>query len=151
MNNLLEERDALSAEANLVRSKLMKTVEALDRRRHDALDVGLLVRRHAAPLGVAAAVVVATLAGSVLLLAHRIATSKQRRRRERWRMLGRVWRHPERAARTSPSFFASLGRSIALGVLSFVVMFPAKRVTAKLLTRGESRARALTIRARASD
>ena len=61
-----KDKAELTAEADEARTKLLRTVEALDRRRHDAFDVGLQVRRHAARLAVAGAVLVGGVAAAML-------------------------------------------------------------------------------------
>jgi hypothetical protein len=118
-------QDELTAEADTVRSKLLHTVEELDRRRHDALDVRLQIRRHALPLGAAAGVLVLSAVGVTAIVTHRIVTAQSRRRVERIRMLRRGWLHPDKVARRRP-FFAELGRSILLGLLSAAVLIPAR-------------------------
>jgi hypothetical protein len=48
-----------------------------------------------------------------------MATSKARRRRDRWLLLQRVWTHPERVVQAgAPSLWVSVGRTVLLGLVS---------------------------------
>ena len=127
-----KDKDELTAEANLARSKLLHTVEVLDRRRHDAMDVGRQVREHAAPIGAAAAVVVGGLVATTALLTHYVSTRPERRRRQRVRMLGRVWQHPDKVG-ARRSILGDLGRSILVGLLSAAVLIPARLAIKRLV------------------
>jgi hypothetical protein len=96
-------RDELVREADLARARLLDTVEKLDQRRHEMLDPQVQLRRQLRPLTVGGFVVVAVAAAGAGLVAHRVATADQRRRRERWRLLrrhawGATFARRERAA-----------------------------------------------------
>jgi hypothetical protein len=119
-------RDELTARANDVRSKLLHTVEVLDRRRHDALDVRRQVAKHAAPLAVTAGVVVVGMVATTALITHRLG-----RRRERMSRFSPVWRRAERAA-PPPSLLAQLGRSLLVGILSAAILIPAQGILKRL-------------------
>jgi hypothetical protein len=99
-------RDALTAEANLARSKLLHTVEALEGRRHDALDVRLQVKRNLAPLGVAAVAIVAVVVAAVVVAGS--------------------------AAARSPKLASGIRRSILVGLLAVTVLVQARHVIARL-------------------
>jgi hypothetical protein len=129
-------RDDLAREANQVRTKLLRTVEQLDQRRHDALDVRRQVQQHVRQLTIAAGVTMVALAGAVALLVHRITTAAERRRRYRWRFAREVWRHPDRAMRAERrSFLGEVTRSVLLTVVSTALAFPARRGVALLMSR----------------
>jgi hypothetical protein len=107
-----ETADTLAFRANLARSRLAATLSALDRRRREVFNVPLQVTKH---LGIVAAVVAIGVTGVVALGVYRAATAQRRRRYERWRMVRRVWTHPERAAPREPSLLGSLARTLLLG------------------------------------
>ncbi len=127
-------RQELAREANEVRSRLLRTVERLDQRRHDTFDLRIQLERHVRQVAVVGALLVVATAGAVALVVHRIATAAQRRRRDRWRLARRAWRHPERAMRGERrSFFGELARSVLLGVATTALTQPARRAVAALL------------------
>jgi hypothetical protein len=128
MNHNGKSRDELAREANEVRSKLMRTVEQLDRRRHQAVDVRLQMKRHLRQLVVAGAVLVVLTAGTVALLVNRVATATERRRRHRWTLAKDVWRHPERAIRRERRpFLSELARAVLLSAASALLAIPVRR------------------------
>jgi ABC-type phosphate transport system permease subunit len=132
-------RDDLAREANQVRTKLLRTVEQLDQRRHEALDLRKQVQEHVRQLTVAAGVLMLLVAGGVALVVHRVSTGAERRRRYRWRFAKRVWQHPERAMRAERrSFFGEVLRSVLLTVVSTALALPARRAVA-LLTATRTR------------
>ena len=104
----------VSGEIVSLRGELSALVAELDRRRHEALDVRLQVRRHP----VAAAVAAATLALAVGgLLALAVATRRRRRRpsvraREARRALARILEKPHRVG-VEPSV---IGKVVAAAV-----------------------------------
>ncbi len=113
----------LEARADVARTSLFVTLEELDRRRHEALDVRHQLRAHlgAVLATTALGLVVATVA--VAFVVRRAVSTRARRRSERWQMLQRAWRHPERVARERPSvsFWWPIGRSVLLGLASRAV------------------------------
>jgi hypothetical protein len=140
MNPDGKSRDDLAREANRVRSQLMRTVERLDRRRHEALDASQRVQQYARQL--------VRLGGSVLLgaatacavsfVVHRSSAHgrrllRERRRRDRRRdrraLVKRFWTHPERAMRAqrrawggwASSLFGELFRSILVALVTYAV------------------------------
>jgi hypothetical protein len=126
MGPSLEERaELLTVRANLVRSRLLGTIGALDGRLRAALGVERQVKRHA---GLLATVAVVLLTGVAAVAVYRTATAERRRRRERWRMLRRVWMHPERTARAEESIVGKVARTLLVGAVRFVV----KRVAVQL-------------------
>ena len=74
-------RDELTAEANQVRSNLLRKVEQLDHRRHDAFDVRLQIERHFLQVAILGGVFVVATAAAVALVVRRITTASERRRR----------------------------------------------------------------------
>jgi hypothetical protein len=134
MNPDAKSRDELAREANEVRSKLLRTVEQLDRRRRDAFDVRLQLQRHAWQFALGGALFLLGTAGVVALVAHRVATAPQRRQKERWYLARRVWQHPDRSLRGERrSFPRELARSLLLTAGSALLAVPIRRVAAGLL------------------
>jgi len=130
--------ELLAARANVVRSHLSATLTALDRRRREIMSVPLRVTRHLTFAGV---VVGVCLTGVVVVTVYRAATAARRRRYERWRMVSRVWNHPERAARDDGTILGRLARALLVSagraVVTRVLVEAAKNV-------GEAESRALT-------
>jgi hypothetical protein len=129
MNHNGKSRDELAREANQVRTKLLRTVEQLDRRRHEALDLRTQVQRHVRQLAVVGGAILLGTCAAMVLVAHRMSTAPERRRRNRWRLARSVWRHPERSLRADrrTSFLAALVRPLLLALANAIVIFPARR------------------------
>lgn len=88
-------------EIDVLRGEIGDLVDELDRRRHEALDVGLQVRRHPA-VAIGAVVAVGLVAGGLLALgvrARRRRTRPAQRARALGKALSRMSRHPEEFAR----------------------------------------------------
>ena len=122
--------DELVREADLARARLLDTVEKLDQRRHEMLDPGVQLRRQLRPIAVGGFVVVAVAAAGAGFVAHRIATAAQRRRRERWRLVRDMWRHPERAMRGERR---SLAESVLRSTLVALVTTAASTLARRML------------------
>lgn len=114
----------VSGEIESLRGELGGLVAELDRRRHEAFDLGLQARRH--PVLLAATAAVAALAvGGLLALAVRQRREHRRpavRARETRRALARLLDHPDRVA-AEPS----VGNKVATAVLTLVATTLAKR------------------------
>jgi hypothetical protein len=125
MNSDDKSRDEIEKEANAVRSKLMHTVEELDRRRHEALNLGHQLRSHWGPIAVLGGLVVLAAASVMGLVAGQMAGVWDRRRRNGWRL-------PSRAGNGRRPFFVDLIRSAALMSITTALSIPARRLAAKL-------------------
>jgi hypothetical protein len=90
----------VEGEIDMLRSELGGLVAELDRRRHEAFDLGLQARKH--PLLVASiATVAAILVGGSIALAVRTRRERRRpsvRAREARHALSRLFEHPDRVA-----------------------------------------------------
>lgn len=125
----LPDRDQLESEANVARERLARTLEVLDRRRHEAVDIRLQLRRHRRGLVIAGGVTIVTAGGVTVtaVLLRRARARAEAKPRSLVEMLRRVWRGPERVARTEPrGFLRELGRKLALGTLSWIALELAK-------------------------
>ena len=114
------DREALAARANAVRARLVETAEALDRRRREALDVRLQLRRHAGALSVAAGALAVTLIGGGVLLTLRLGARRRGERRLRVlrNLVGLVARDTRSAP---PPWLVATGRSLAVSLVSAAV------------------------------
>ena len=122
-------REELERQANLVRSRLLDTIDAIDRRRHAMTDVRHQVRKHALPVGIGTGVLVLGIAAGIAYAVHRVGTRDERRRRDRYRALGALWNHPERVAHAKKERPVGLeiGRKILVGAVTFLGLTLAKR------------------------
>ena len=115
----------VSGEIETLRAELGGLVDELDRRRHEAFDLGLQVRRH--PVAVAlVATAAALVVGGLLVVAARERRRHRRpsvRAREARRALSRLLDHPDRVA-AEPS----ISNKIATAVLTVVATAVAKRI-----------------------
>jgi len=137
-------RDDLARQANQVRSKLLRTVEVLDQRRHEALDLKLQVQKHVRQIVGMAGIALVLSAGLVAFMVHHVTTGPERRRRDRVRLVRQMWHHPDRvirgAKREGRHFLVELARSVLLGVASTALLLPARRgITNLLEERAEDR------------
>jgi hypothetical protein len=118
----------VAGEIDSLRNELGGLVAELDRRRHEALDLGLQVRKH--PLLVAGvATALALLLGGALALAVRSRRQHRRpavRARETRRALARLFDHPHRVA-AEPSVANKVGTAVAIALTTALV----KKVVAR--------------------
>jgi hypothetical protein len=130
-------QEELAHEADAVRSRLMRAVEELDRRRHEVLHpAAVLIPAHTRGLAIAAgALLVAGGLGGGFLL-YRARTAPRRRWHQRWALAGAMWRHPERAmhGQQRPLWEDAL-RSALTSLLVAAITIPAKRMLTDLLEK----------------
>jgi hypothetical protein len=135
-------REELVREAFQVRSKLLRTVGELDERRHRARDFRTRLQHRVRDLAVGAGLVAVAAASVVALLVSRAGTASDRRRRDRWRLAGRLWWNPEKVLRAERrSFFGEVGRSLLLAAASTAVTVTARRLVAKIVSASGGPAR----------
>jgi hypothetical protein len=124
-------RAELEREADIVRSRLLRTVEQLDRRGHDALDVRMQLRNHLRQVVIGACVLVVTMVAAIAYVVHRVTTAADRRRLERGRIFRGRWRRPAPEAPRERPLFQEAFRSVALGALTTLLMIPVRRLAAQ--------------------
>jgi hypothetical protein len=112
----------VSGEIDTLRNELGGLVAELDRRRHEALDLGLQVRRHPVVVAAVATALALILGGSVALIVH---TRREHRRptvraRETRRALARLFDHPDRVA-AEPSVANKVATAVAVAVATALV------------------------------
>jgi hypothetical protein len=109
------------AEIDTIREELGGLVHELDRRRHEAFDLGLQIRKH--PLLVAAVATTAALfIGGAIAVAHRARRVQRRptvRARETRRALARLFEHPKRVA-ADPSIAIKIGTAVGVALATAV-------------------------------
>lgn len=129
-------RANLEKQANEVRAKLLHTVEQLDQKRHETLDLRVQLDRHLRQLVIFGVVALACTAAVAALVVQRVASAAERRRRMRWSLAKGVWRHPERAMRVQRrrSFFYGLVRAVLLAIATTAITFPARREVRRTLS-----------------
>jgi hypothetical protein len=96
--NGADSRYELEREANVARGRLLETIDALERRRHEIFDWRFQVRTHSTDIALTAGALlfgIAITAGAAKLHSTR---SRESLRRARWRAMKRSWEHPERVA-----------------------------------------------------
>jgi hypothetical protein len=119
-------REEIEKEADAVRSRLMHTVDELDRRRHEALSLGHQLRFHWGKLALLGGLVVLASASVIGLVAGQMAAVWDRRRRNGWRL-------PSRGIyRERRPFFVDVLRSAALMLITTALSVPARRLAARL-------------------
>jgi hypothetical protein len=135
-----DERERLERQANLVRARLATTLDVLDKRGHEMVDVKLQVRRHVVPLAVVAGTAALVVASGVGWAVYRLVTRDERKRRARRRLPAVVWNHPERIARVQkPPVLAELGRKLLVGTLTMLGMSLIRRAIDVPLITGRAR------------
>jgi hypothetical protein len=77
-----DDRSMLERRANVIRSRLLRTIDALDHKRHQVMDVGTQLKKRAPSLATAAIGIAVIVAGVGL-----IAYQRSRSRRRDWKSL----------------------------------------------------------------
>jgi hypothetical protein len=138
--------DRLQHDIEIIREDLGGLVTELDHRRHEALDVGLQVRRHAFPLAIGALALLGAAAGGFVWAAYR--SRARRRLPARAARLGaavkRMIDHPERQAPAPPSIGLKVLAAAGAAAASVVGRRLAQRMIADgaLARKGERQHRA---------
>jgi hypothetical protein len=127
-------RADLARQANFMRTKLIRTVEQLDHRRHQVQGARVELGRQFKRFAATAALVVIASVGAAAYTMERIAGAAARRRKARWRLARDVWTHPDRTMRSRRRpFLAEVIRSLLLTIVTTAVSSPARRAVAALM------------------
>ncbi len=116
----LDQAEILERKADVARSRLLRTIDALDKRRHHVVAVGEEIERAVLPAG-AIAVGVVVLGSAAAYAAHR---SSVKRYRNAW---GNVFARAFAPPPPRPSFFAEAARKMALSLAMLAVQELGKR------------------------
>lgn len=127
MTTTVDRTDLLERRANIVRSRLLRAVDALDARRHQVERIGKQARELAVPTVLGTVAVVALFGASAYAFGVAI---KRRRRLTLGERVVSVVRDIERAAR--PSFFRRAAEQIAFAVISYGATEVARRAVGNI-------------------
>ena len=134
--SLEDEREALEKQAALAKARLLTALDALDRRRRDALSPAAHIQRHPYAAVVVSGSAVLMLGSAVALGVYAARRREARLPQERWAALVRMWNHPERAGKPARgSLVAAIGRKVLIGLAGVAVMEPTKRVVKLVVAR----------------
>jgi hypothetical protein len=125
--------EQLQHEIEDIRDNLGGLVSELDHRRHEALNLGIQLRRHALPLAIAGIAVIG-LASGAIALAMRRSRARGRlpaRAARLGQALQRMVRHPERQAPPPPSLGLKLLAAAGAAAASVVGRRVAQRLLAE--------------------
>ena len=126
--SLTEQRARLERRANVIRSRLLRTIDALDNRRHQVQEIGHHAKRLAAPVGASLIGMVAIGVGTTFAIR---ALMERRRERSFTYRLGKALaplREPPK-----PPFWQDALRKIALTAIGIVATELVKRGARGLL------------------
>jgi hypothetical protein len=126
--SLVEQRERLERRANVVRSRLLRTIDALDTRRHQIAEISGHVKRLAVPT-VATVIGIAVATATAAFAITRIV--RVRRERHLSYRLGKMLSPMFQQKR--PSILEDAARKVTLTVLGIVATELAKRTTKNVL------------------
>jgi hypothetical protein len=131
--DLDEQRSRLERRGNVIRARLIRAIDALDKRRHHVEEIGHDAKRVAMPVAGALFGVVILAAGTTF--AVRVLAQRRREQSFRFR-LTRLAAAPFRVE-PQPSFWRQALRKVALAVIEMAAAELATRGTRGLLASGE--------------
>ena len=120
--SLNEQRSRLERRANVIRSRLLRTIDALDSRRHQVQEIGQHAKRLALPVGASLLGVAAVAAGTVFAIR---ALVERRRERDLGYRLNKViapFRQP-----VKPPFWQEILKKMTLTAFGIIASELAKR------------------------
>jgi hypothetical protein len=127
-----KERRGLEAQADFVRARLVRRLDALLERKRHLLNPVEELQQHAA-LAVAVSAGAALLLGTgVAVLAYRVSTRKERARRARWAGWLRLVTHPERVTPKSHGFLRGVAEKSVSAVVAASLAAAAKHLISEL-------------------
>lgn len=133
-----DNRDRLEADADALLSRLARTLESLDRRRHDAFNPKVQIVRHPLISVLIGGSLVALAGGASLLGVYLIRHHRQRLPIDRLRALKRAWFNPERVAHpTHRPIAKELARGVVISVGTYLVSKLAEQALVKLFPKLE--------------
>ncbi len=128
MTTLELHRDQVERKADLLRERLLRTIDLLDQRRHIARDVRGRARRHPAVVMFGGAALALAAYGAVALAVRAArARDQDRLRRERVEAVRRLWQHPERVARREHGLLFRVARAALVAAATAAAVILARR------------------------
>lgn len=126
----------VAGEIDVIRGELGGLVAELDRRRHEALDLRLQVRRHPVLIATAASVAALVVGGAVAVLVHQARERRRpaRRARDLRDALGRLVEHP-REVGSQPSIGNKVVTAVGVAVATTLVKRLLDRTVPRPATR----------------
>lgn len=119
-------RQELQRRADDVRAKLVTTIERIDQRRHDLVDVPTQLGRHLKGVAVVVGLMIVGSAGVAAFATYRLVAGSLRPR-STWRLPRGGGSRPERAAPLRRSFVKDVARSLALTLVTTLLARPLRR------------------------
>lgn len=132
--------EQLETRADLLRERLTRTLEELDRRRQEVkqvVNVKAQVERHPEAVLAGFAAVMVAVGGGITLAVLGLRSREERLRRERVAALQRMWWQPQNIARKKRGVLASIGRGIVVSAGTSVGLWALKRVVTSALAGAE--------------
>jgi hypothetical protein len=126
MNDHDGHREELQRQADDVRTKLVTTIERIDQRRHDLLDVPKQIGRHLKGVVAVVGLMIVASAGVAAFATYRLVAGR-RRPRSTWRLARGAGSGPVRAAPPRRSFVKDVARSLALTLVTTLLARPLRR------------------------
>ncbi len=120
--SLDEQRSRLERRANVIRSRLLRTIDALDNRRHQVQEIGHHAKRLAAPVGAAAIGMVVLAAGTTFAIRALIEHRRERHFGYRLSKALAPLRQPQK-----PPFWQEALRKVALTAIGILASELSKR------------------------
>lgn len=120
--SLDEQRSRLERRANVIRSRLLRTIDALDNRRHQVQEIGHHAKRLAAPVGASVIGILAIAAGTTIAI--RVFIEHRRERSFTYRLSKALapLRQP-----TTPPFWQEALRKVAMTAITIITTELVKR------------------------
>ena len=119
-------REDLLRQAENVRTKLVTTLERIDQRRHDLLDVPKQLGRHLKGAAVVVGLMIVASAGVTAFATYRLVAGSVRPR-STWRLPRVVGAGSERGGPPRRSFVKDVARSLALTLVTTLLARPLRR------------------------
>ena len=120
--SLDEQRSRLERRANVIRSRLLRTIDALDNRRHQVQEIGHHARRLAAPVGASVIGFLALAVGTTFAVRALVERRRERSFTYRFSKALAPLRQPPR-----PPFWREALRKVALAAIGIVASELVKR------------------------
>ena len=123
----------LEAQANVVRTRLARRVDALRSRARDLRDPSIEIARHPMTATIVCGVAALAIGASVGLATIRVSTRRERIRRAKWDAWVRIVAHPERVSPARSGFLSTTLKRGLTGVFVAALAAVTRHYVGKLL------------------